>query len=54
MDSVPLSEMKNVGQDDALTDDDFSRADDKAVNGNNRTAEPRREQRVGLWFWAVE
>lgn len=54
MDSVPLTEMKSAGQDDALTDDDVTRADDKAVNGNSREAAPRREPRVGLWFWAVE
>jgi hypothetical protein len=52
--SALLREVKGVGQDDAQIHDDFARGDAGTVHNENGEAAPRREPRVGLWFWAVE
>lgn len=52
--SALLREVKSVDQDDAQIHDAFTRGDAQAVHDKNREAGPRREPRVGLWFWAVE
>lgn len=52
--SALLREVKSVDQNDAQILDDFTRGDAEAVHNKNRKAGPRREPRVGLWFWAVE
>jgi hypothetical protein len=52
--SALLREVKSVDQDDAQIHDDFTRVDAEAAHNKNPEAGPRREPRVGLWFWAVE
>jgi hypothetical protein len=55
MASFGLSRKLNgIDEDDAQTYDDFTRGHPEPVTDKDRETGPRRERRVGLWFWAVE